>query len=253
VILYLFTPTPVSYGGKSSDVNVGKKGVCTTPTTNNNGQRGILEGLSFLKKVTTGSIPIVKTEPNPEILIPDDSIERVVGEDILPAKADLNINCLYDKLFSNISEGSHLIGSDHTKTEEETTWSGENKLKVFVVPHSHNDAGWGNTFERYFNDRTFQILNNILQYLSSDSSLKFIWCEISFFSRWWKELSTEKRAAVKKIVKSKQLEFVAGGWVMPDEANVHYISYLTQLIEGHQFLQQHLNVTARNGWAIDPF
>ncbi|CAG7723459.1 unnamed protein product, partial [Allacma fusca] len=41
-----------------------------------------------------------------------------------------------------------------------------------------------------------------------------------FFSRWWKELSTEKRAAVKKIVKSKQLEFVAGGWVMPDEANV---------------------------------
>ncbi|CAG7723241.1 unnamed protein product, partial [Allacma fusca] len=41
------------------------------------------------------------------ILIPDDSTERVVGEDILPAKADLNINCLYDKLFSNISEGSH--------------------------------------------------------------------------------------------------------------------------------------------------
>ncbi|CAG7721148.1 unnamed protein product, partial [Allacma fusca] len=32
-----------------------------------------------------------------------------------------------------------------------------------------------------------------------------------------------------------------------------YLSYFTQLIEGHQFLKQHLNYTAKNGWAIDPF
>ncbi|CAG7820161.1 unnamed protein product [Allacma fusca] len=76
---------------------------------------------------------------------------------------------------------------------------------------------------------------------------------MSFFSLWWKDLPSKQRIAVKKLLDTKQLEFVAGGWVMPDEANVHYLSYFTQLIEGHQFLQQHFNVSPRNGWAIDPF
>lgn len=37
------------------------------------------------------------------------------------------------------------------------------------------------------------------------------------------------------------------------QANSHYYSILTQLTEGHQWLKGHLNVTPKNGWAIDPF
>ncbi|TKS85109.1 Alpha-mannosidase 2 [Collichthys lucidus] len=40
---------------------------------------------------------------------------------------------------------------------------------------------------------------------------------------------------------------------MADEANSHYFALLDQLIEGHQWIQRHLGVKPRSGWAIDPF
>ncbi|EDV93140.1 alpha-mannosidase 2 [Drosophila grimshawi] len=126
-------------------------------------------------------------------------------------------------------------------------------LKVFVVPHSHNDPGWIKTFEDYYNADTKHILSNALRNLSENPDMKFIWAEISYFSRFFDELGEHKKQQMRMIVKKGQLEFVTGGWVMPDEANSHWRNVLLQLTEGQTYLKEHLNVTPTASWAIDPF
>lgn len=46
-----------------------------------------------------------------------------------------------------------------------------------------------------------------------------------------------------RFVKRKQLEFVTGGWVMPDEANSHWYSVLQSLTEGQTWLKKTFNIT----------
>ena len=56
-----------------------------------------------------------------------------------------------------------------------------------------------------------------------------------------------------RIVKRNQLEFVTGGWVMPDEACSHWYSVLQSLTEGQKWLKTTFNVTPVSSWSIDPF
>ena len=46
---------------------------------------------------------------------------------------------------------------------------------------------------------------------------------------------------VLRLLENGQLEILAGGWVMNDEANSHYYAILEQLITGHEWLNLNLN------------
>ena len=57
------------------------------------------------------------------------------------------------------------------------------------------------------------------------------------------------------LLRNKQLEFVTGGWVQPDEANTQLYAMEIQLQEGHDFIRQTLGeeFIPKYAWSIDPF
>ncbi|XP_072227355.1 alpha-mannosidase 2 isoform X2 [Leuresthes tenuis] len=174
-----------------------------------------------------------------------------LAEEMKNAADGVQLLDVYDLLrFDNPDGGAWKQGFEISYRSDE--WA-EQPLELFLVPHSHNDPGWLKTFDRYFQDQTRHILDNMLLKLGQDSRRKMIWAEISFFSKWWNGIDEQKRAMVKRLLEAGQLELVTGGWVMADEANSHYFALLDQLMEGHQWLQTHLGVTPSSGWAVDPF
>nr|CAA54732.1 putative golgi alpha-mannosidase II [Drosophila melanogaster] len=165
---------------------------------------------------------------------------------------DVQMLELYDRMsFKDIDGGVWKQGWNIKY--DPLKYNAHHKLKVFVVPHSHNDPGWIQTFEEYYQHDTKHILSNALRHLHDNPEMKFIWAEISYFARFYHDLGENKKLQMKSIVKNGQLEFVTGGWVMPDEANSHWRNVLLQLTEGQTWLKQFMNVTPTASWAIDPF
>ena len=171
----------------------------------------------------------------------------------MPSTCDIEMNKVYDMLeFDNPDGGVWKQGWDIQY--ETSQWSAHNKLKVFVVPHSHNDPGWIKTFEKYYQDQTRHILDSMVKKLEQYPDLKFIWAEISYLSMWWVEQTVAVKNKMLGFLESGRLEIVTGGYVMPDEANSHYTSLLEQLLYGHEWCNLNLNGYKPNsGWSIDPF
>ncbi|KAF8399347.1 hypothetical protein HHK36_015212 [Tetracentron sinense] len=156
------------------------------------------------------------------------------------AVVDITTKDLYDKIeFSDVDGGPWKQGWRVNYKGDE--WDSE-KLKVFVVPHSHNDPGWKLTVEEYYEQSSRHILDTIVETLSKDARRKFIWEEMSYLERWWRDSSETKREAFINLVKNDQLEIVGGGWVMNDE-----------MTEGNMWLNDTVGVVPKNAWAIDPF
>ena len=71
----------------------------------------------------------------------------------------------------------------------------DEKLQVHLVPHTHDDVGWLKTVDEYYYgaNNSIQhagvqyILDSVIPQLTADSTKRFIYVEIAFFERWWKE------------------------------------------------------------------
>lgn len=82
----------------------------------------------------------------------------------MEAVVDITTKDLYDRIeFSDLDGGAWKQGWEVKYVGDE--WDDE-KLKVFVVPHSHNDPGWKMTVEEYYNAQSKNILDTIVDTLS---------------------------------------------------------------------------------------
>ncbi|KAL2533932.1 Glycosyl hydrolase family 38 protein [Abeliophyllum distichum] len=135
------------------------------------------------------------------------------------------------------------------------------KLNVHMVPHTHDDVGWLKTIDQYYvgSNNSIQgacvqnVLDSLIPALLADKSRKFIYAEMAFFQRWWRDQSEAMQNIVRTLVSSGQLEMINGGMCMHDEAATHYIDMIDQTTLGHRFIKEEFNVTPRIGWQIDPF
>ncbi|KAK6928248.1 Glycoside hydrolase family 38, N-terminal domain [Dillenia turbinata] len=170
---------------------------------------------------------------------------------VLGANVDVTTKDLYDKIeFLDVDGGPWKQG--WVVSYKGNEWNSE-KLKVFVVPHSHNDPGWKLTVDEYYDRQSRHILDTIVETLSKDARRKFIWEEMSYLERWWRDASDIKKENFVNLVKNGQLEIVGGGWVMNDEANSHFFAIIEQITEGNVWLNDTIGVIPKNAWSIDPF
>ena len=134
-------------------------------------------------------------------------------------------------------------------------------LNIHLIAHSHDDIGWLKTVDEYFyglrndiqNAGVQYILDSVVRALHRNPERKFIYVEVGFFYRWWKNADDLMKNITYKLVQNGQLEFINGGWCMHDEATPYYEDLIGNMAAGHEFLKNTFNVTPTIGWQIDPF
>ena len=115
-------------------------------------------------------------------IAPIDPLEVItpsIGFNLSEAQADIKMSDLYDSIeFDDVDGGAWKQGWDVKYVGNE--WN-KKKLRVFVVPHSHNDPGWLQTFEEYYQERSRKILSTIVQALRKVKAF-FSFCIVSMIS-----------------------------------------------------------------------
>lgn len=88
------------------------------------------------------------------------------------------------------------------------------KLTVHLVPHTHDDVGWGKTVDEYFSGANPMlshasvdlILTAVTRELQRDPQRRFTFVEMKFFSMWYRNQDEKTKEIVKKLIKSGQME-----------------------------------------------
>ncbi|KAI4879369.1 hypothetical protein NFI96_019459, partial [Prochilodus magdalenae] len=130
----------------------------------------------------------------------------------------------------------------------------QERLQVFVIPHSHMDVGWVYTVQESMHAYARNVYTTVVEELSRVKDRKFIAVEQEFFRLWWDTTATQwHKKQVRQLLQEGRLEFIIGGQVMHDEAVTDIDDAILQLTEGHGFLYETFGVRPRFSWHVDPF
>lgn len=129
------------------------------------------------------------------------------------AEADMSTHDMYSQFEFNASWIKNKgIWNDffENRWKEQKSKSERPPLHVVIMPHSHNDPGWLNTFEEYFEIYTRKILNSAVERLPNLPEMTFIWTEISFLALWFEKATEQQKETFKSLVQSGRIEITTG-------------------------------------------
>ena len=196
-------------------------------------------------------VPMIDTDDDVSNLLAESSNFSVCLNNSEPASADIWTTDFLGQINSKSKPAGRSVR--RSNEDSEMFQSSGKKLTVIVVPHSHNDPGWHKTVDGYFRDQTEHTLDFMVSKLLIYPKMTFIWAESVFLSLWWQKLDSKSKDTVKSLIAEGRIEIVVGSWVVPDEANPYYYALVDQMIEGHQWLNDNMNVKPENTWSLDPF
>ena len=93
------------------------------------------------------------------------------------------------------------------------------KLRLFLLPHTHADVGWLETPDNLARVNVSRILDGVVGNLGNDTQRRrrFVWDEMYFLQWWWeRRASAEQKATFHQLVAEGRIEFVDNGWSQHD-------------------------------------
>eukprot|EP00937_MAST-01D_sp_MAST-1D-sp2_P000930 g930.t1 len=131
----------------------------------------------------------------------------------------------------------------------------QNRTRVHVVAHSHDDPGWLVTADEYYDTEVHRLLDAAVASLLANRTRIFHYVEMVYFSRWWSQQSAALQAQVRGLVAQGRLVFLTGGLCMNDEAGTHHGAIIDQMTWGHRFINDTFGPRALPtvSWQIDPY
>ncbi|CAI2360948.1 unnamed protein product [Moneuplotes crassus] len=126
-------------------------------------------------------------------------------------------------------------------------------LTIHGIAHSHNRPGLQMPPEKYYQEYTHKILDNVVAALEKDQSKVFHWDDIASFEKWiYRYPSTDysKLTRIRKLIKEGRFVFVGGGFVMNDEALPSYKETMLQMRIGRKFLDHYFGIKPTIAWQI---
>jgi len=84
-------------------------------------------------------------------------------------------------------------------------------VKVFILPHSHNDPGWRRSYDEYFNAQTRYTLTYAVEKLTLHPKMTFIWSEITYLAKWWETADPKTKEQLIALIREGRLEIGTGG------------------------------------------
>lgn len=126
------------------------------------------------------------------------------------------------------------------------------KLKLYVISHTHWDREWYQTFQRY-RYRLVRVMDNLIEGLEKDEDYKVFHLDgQTIVLEDYLEIRPENRERLTKLIQDGRI--VIGPWfVMPDEFLISGESLVKNLKMGHAICEDYGAKPMKNGYVTDIF
>lgn len=129
----------------------------------------------------------------------------------------------------------------------------EQRIKLYIVPHSHIDMEWYWTMQDVRDRLPELFYDTLLPDMKEDPALTFAQDQACLWNLILEDAKEEERTLIRERIKTGNLEPVGGMYVQPEMQEPCGEALIQQLQTGQRWMEEHLGKRASCAWNIDAF